>query len=1424
MLTPTRLTAPAAVVGLVLALLVPAAADARAADVKPADSQAADSQAGGAEPAKAGPLQTARSAAATSGKAVAVDALTTETSQTVANPDGTFSVTTHVQPARVRRNGVWTAIDASLAANPDGTLSPKATAAALTLSGGGGGPLATLTDRAGHRLSLTFPVALPAPMVSGDSAQYNGVLPGVDLKVSATEQGGLREVLIVHDAKAAANPALRELRLATGTSEGLAVKADETGALTVTAADGSTAFTAPRPLMWDSATAAAPAATAAPAVPAAPNARAKDLRGAAPAGSAPDTAGTAPAAAQPSSDRQPGSGAQVKPIAVRPEPGSLTLTPDAGLLTGQDTVWPLYIDPTVSPVTNGTSHFASLKEGCPGEQTYDRLQENGQGAGYQQWGPECIGLYQSFYELDTSNLTPDMVVSKSTFHLNETYAAAFDCTHTAPVALATATKLYSDASWNWHRPVVWQDHWFTTQYPQSANISHKCGNHDVAFDVTGQMQEITAGSWHDWTVGVYGNETKSSGNNDFMRFAGNPYVVTVFDIAPDAPGAISLTPGLQNPAGNGCDGNVGWIGNSGLTGAGTSDISLNAQLTTKMSGMNLRANYHVWDDMTDGGGGSPATVAWQVSPWVSNGGTVYTKLGFAVGDGHRYGWNTWADDGTLGGPSSPYCYFKTDLTAPGVPAIAPSAQFPPLGGAAPTGHAGDLGAKVVVTAADPTPAGCTLSACLSSGVSRFEYSLDTNIPTVGATSAAAVPATGGAASAEIPIEVGAADWGTHTLFVRAVDAAGNTQATVGQYSFFAPWNPAGAVKVAPGDLTGDGAPDLAATTDEGDLVLIPGNADPAAAPVIASRPADSPEGIGWNNYLITHRGTSSSTNVDDLFVLNRAAGSLYLYRNDGGTTPGHFTRRDKVTDLGADPSCPAKGSDGTWRNVRQILAPGKLASLVNAPDLITVDNNELWYYPGTKRAGCLLAAGVKIGTGDWSNTTLLAPGTVDGVPTLWARDRSSGAISTYPLTFANGVPTTSITAPASTPLKTRVKDTAGAPMCLDTENGATTAGTLAVINVCKDAGTQPVVRGTDRSIHLAGKCLDVNFGGPADGTAVQLWDCNGSGAQQWEPGPQPGTLMNSGSGKCLDIPYGMNTIGNRLVIWTCAGADNQNWTAAGALPAPQKVLPVGGGSTNSTLASPGDVNGDTYPDLYTVGAGRITRYPGVKAVDGIARFGTPTALGVVNQPTHRWHLGDTVDSVQQVSNLSLTGQAALVSDPDRGTVLSVPGAAGSMASTDKPVLDTGGSYSVSAWAYLQPTGEYSTVVAQSGSTVSSFYLQYSKAFNAWTFVSPAVDSTSPGTYPAAYASTPPAFNRWTHLVGTYDAASRAMSLYVDGRLAGTGSNPSPWRSNGPLTLGGARNGDYYPGRISDVQTWDYVLSPAAVAALDTGQPTPTQLS
>ncbi|MCT2591716.1 RICIN domain-containing protein, partial [Streptomyces sp. N2-109] len=73
-----------------------------------------------------------------------------------------------------------------------------------------------------------------------------------------------------------------------------------------------------------------------------------------------------------------------------------------------------------------------------------------------------------------------------------------------------------------------------------------------------------------------------------------------------------------------------------------------------------------------------------------------------------------------------------------------------------------------------------------------------------------------------------------------------------------------------------------------------------------------------------------------------------------------------------------------------------------------------------------------------------------------------------------------------------------------------------------------------------GKCLDISGGGTADGTRVQLWTCNDTGAQKWQPQPD-GTLRNPQSGKCLDAEGATWNDGTRTHLWTCHTGPNQQW-------------------------------------------------------------------------------------------------------------------------------------------------------------------------------------------------------------------------------------------------------------------------------------------
>ncbi|MFB9840396.1 RICIN domain-containing protein, partial [Actinoallomurus acaciae] len=71
--------------------------------------------------------------------------------------------------------------------------------------------------------------------------------------------------------------------------------------------------------------------------------------------------------------------------------------------------------------------------------------------------------------------------------------------------------------------------------------------------------------------------------------------------------------------------------------------------------------------------------------------------------------------------------------------------------------------------------------------------------------------------------------------------------------------------------------------------------------------------------------------------------------------------------------------------------------------------------------------------------------------------------------------------------------------------------------------------------------MDVTAAGTANGSQVQLYDCNGTGAQQWTKGSNS-SLVNAASGKCLDATGPSSANGTRLQIWTCTGAANQQWT------------------------------------------------------------------------------------------------------------------------------------------------------------------------------------------------------------------------------------------------------------------------------------------
>lgn len=284
-----------------------------------------------------------------SGQQVEVVGQRTESTTTYANPDGfSFTLDQSTTPVRVKRpGGAWVTPDATLQLQPDGTVSPVATVVDLRFSGGGSTQPLVSIGRGGRSLAFTWPGALPVPTLDGDSAVYAEVLPGVDLRMTASVEG-YREVLVVKTPAAAADPKVRQIRFGMS-AEGLSVRSTAGGGLSAVAPNGQDLFTSPPALMWDSTgdtgeqgpTATDQATRAATADATEPSAD--------PATDAPDGA-TGPA---------PGANVATAPGAV--DGDSLTLVPDAGLLSTTDTAsYPLFIDPDVA-VNSGTAEHTLLR-------------------------------------------------------------------------------------------------------------------------------------------------------------------------------------------------------------------------------------------------------------------------------------------------------------------------------------------------------------------------------------------------------------------------------------------------------------------------------------------------------------------------------------------------------------------------------------------------------------------------------------------------------------------------------------------------------------------------------------------------------------------------------------------------------------------------------------------------------------------------------------------------------------------------------------------------------------------------------------------------------------------------------------------------------------------------------------------------------
>jgi hypothetical protein len=112
-------------------------------------------------------------------------------------------------------------------------------------------------------------------------------------------------------------------------------------------------------------------------------------------------------------------------------------------------------------------------------------------------------------------------------------------------------------------------------------------------------------------------------------------------------------------------------------------------------------------------------------------------------------------------------------------------------------------------------------------------------------------------------------------------------------------------------------------------------------------------------------------------------------------------------------------------------------------------------------------------------------------------------------------------------------------LCIDDNAASTDNHSPIQLYSCNGTGAQQWTVTPDHQLTVLGKCMDVTTGSTDRGTPVQLYDCNGTGAQVWEP-QSNGTLLNPQSGLCLDDPDSSTDV-RQLQIWDCKGGTNQQW-------------------------------------------------------------------------------------------------------------------------------------------------------------------------------------------------------------------------------------------------------------------------------------------
>ncbi|GAA1515347.1 LamG domain-containing protein [Kribbella lupini] len=175
--------------------------------------------------------------------------------------------------------------------------------------------------------------------------------------------------------------------------------------------------------------------------------------------------------------------------------------------------------------------------------------------------------------------------------------------------------------------------------------------------------------------------------------------------------------------------------------------------------------------------------------------------------------------------------------------------------------------------------------------------------------------------------------------------------------------------------------------------------------------------------------------------------------------------------------------------------------------------------------------------------------------------------------------------------------------------------------------------------------------------------------------------------------------------------------------------------------------------------------------------------------------------------LTLGGGAALDAKGRIDGSLALDGVDGTARAT-APVIDTSKSFSMSAW--VRPTNAATTgvVAAVTGTRTTAAGLGYDAGTKRWTFARTSADVNLPAVSKVS-SKEAPVNGAWAHLLGTYDAATGQLQLFVNGRLQQTAQSAVGWQAAGPLTVGRGKSAGTptgaFAGSVDRLAVWQRVL-------------------